>query len=451
MLNASATQLSLMIPFEAAPGATTLTVTWNSQTSSQFPVTLNTVSPALFTLQIGGSLAAALAPSGQTVSYGSPVTPNTAITLFATGLGVTNPAIATPATGATFPIGENPLAVQPGVTIGGLVSTFLAAAYAGPGEVEIAASVPAGLQGTQPVIVSSGTVNSLPVNLPIAGISRVVSNGGFGSSGVAAPGQIATVFANGLGATDQITGFPATNFVGSQVAFNGTPAPLFHLVASGGAQVPTPVEQQIDLLVPQEMPTSGTVNVALTTSTGSVSPVKYPNFPITMAAAVPGLYRIQDPGKTTRFNIIAQFAGTTWLALPASMTAALKLPACTAGTNALSLCGRPATIGDYLVIYLTGLGITTPNGDPNGKPLATSQIPPADGSVLYKTPALPVVTIGGVATTVLYSGLAPGYPGLYQLDVQVPKGVAPGDDVPVQVTMFGNADAATVSVQAQGQ
>lgn len=100
------------------------------------------------------------------------------------------------------------------------------------------------------------------------------------------------------------------------------------------------------------------------------------------------------------------------------------------------------------MIYLTGLGLTTPSGDPNAKPLATNQIPPADGSVLYKTPTLPTVTVGGVPARILYSGLALGFPGLYQLDIQVPAGVGPGDDVPVVVSMLGNTDTATVSVQS---
>jgi len=133
--------------------------------------------------------------------------------------------------------------------------------------------------------------------------------------------------------------------------------------------------------------------------------------------------------------------------LPVSTTAALKAPACTSSTNPLSLCGQPATIGDYLVIYATGLGLTTPNGDPNGKPLPTGVAPPSDGSVLYQTPTLPTVTIGGIATKVLFSGLAPGFPGLYQVDVQVPSGVAYGDDVPVVITMGTASDTATISIQ----
>jgi len=133
--------------------------------------------------------------------------------------------------------------------------------------------------------------------------------------------------------------------------------------------------------------------------------------------------------------------------MPASMAAALNLTACSTMISPLSECGQPAAIGDYLVLYVTGLGVTTPNGNPSGTPLKTGAVPPADGSILYETPTTPTVAIGGIPVTVLYSGLAPGFAGLYQIDFQVPSGVSSGDDVPIVVTMAGNSDSATISVQ----
>jgi adhesin/invasin len=43
-------------------------------------------------------------------------------------------------------------------------------------------------------------------------------------------------------------------------------------------------------------------------------------------------------------------------------------------------------------------------------------------------------TIGGQTATVAFAGLAPGFPGLYQVNVVIPSGVAPGDNVPVVLT-----------------
>jgi uncharacterized protein (TIGR03437 family) len=128
------------------------------------------------------------------------------------------------------------------------------------------------------------------------------------------------------------------------------------------------------------------------------------------------------------------------------MATALKLTGCT-GLPALATCGQPAGAGDYIQIFLTGLGKATPGGDPNGKVLPTGSVAPGDGSVLYKTVQNPAVTVGGVATPVQFSGIAPGFSGLYQVNVQVPGGITPGDDVPIVVSMpNGVSDSVTIAV-----
>jgi len=57
------------------------------------------------------------------------------------------------------------------------------------------------------------------------------------------------------------------------------------------------------------------------------------------------------------------------------------------------------------------------------------------------------VTIGGVEAEVSFSGIAPGNAGQYQINVQVPSGVKPGDDVPLTVTMpDGSTDTVTIAI-----
>ena len=430
-------QIIVQIPYEAPVGATTLTVTFNGVSSAPYNITLTQYCAALLTFGANGNgNVDELQTTGPPVTPGTPAKPGDTLTILATGLGPTSPPTATGVTAT------NPTASPVSMTIGGTNVPAADILYAGvsanvqAGLDIITLKVPNNVQGTQPIVVTVGGVSSSnAVTLPVGGITSLVSNASFGSPGKTAPGAIATIFANGLGKTDQTTGFPSGNFQGVQVTFNGTAAPLFHLIASA-------TQQQIDLLVPDELPTSGTVNVQLSTPTGV-----YPNYTLNMAPASPGLYRIPDPSDPARFNVVAQFANTAWLALPVSETAALGYPACTPSISPLSVCGQPANSGDYLALYVTGLGKTTPNGDPNGTPLATGAIPPANGSVLYETPTMPSVTISGIPATVLYSGLAPGFPGEYQVDIQVPGGVPYGDDVPVVITMGGLSDTATISIQ----
>lgn len=128
------------------------------------------------------------------------------------------------------------------------------------------------------------------------------------------------------------------------------------------------------------------------------------------------------------------------------MAAALGLPGC-AGADPSTACGQPANTGDAITIYLTGLGLATPGGDPNGQPLPTGTLAPTDGSVTYVVVNTPAVTIGGMPATVSQAGIAPGNAGLYYIQTAVPGGLAAGDDVPVVVTMpDGSSDTVTIAV-----
>jgi uncharacterized protein (TIGR03437 family) len=80
--------------------------------------------------------------------------------------------------------------------------------------------------------------------------------------------------------------------------------------------------------------------------------------------------------------------------------------------------GRPAAVGEELVAYAVGLGATNP-AVPAGQP-ATHPVPTVESFTLDSvTP-----TIGGTApnqpVVPLFTGLVPGYPGLYQINFIVP-------------------------------
>jgi minor extracellular serine protease Vpr len=99
----------------------------------------------------------------------------------------------------------------------------------------------------------------------------------------------------------------------------------------------------------------------------------------------------------------------------------------TAGNEITSY--NPATGGQTVVFYVNGLG-PVDHQPPTGQPTPAS---PA-----AQTLAQPTVTIGGQPAVVQFSGLAPGYVGLYQVTVVIPSGLSPGFQ-PVALTINGIA------------
>jgi uncharacterized protein (TIGR03437 family) len=77
----------------------------------------------------------------------------------------------------------------------------------------------------------------------------------------------------------------------------------------------------------------------------------------------------------------------------------------------------PAKAGETILLFANGLG-----------PVDTAQVSgePASSTQLINTTSKASVTIGGVAAQVVFSGLAPGLVGCYQLNVVVPTGVSAG-------------------------
>jgi uncharacterized protein (TIGR03437 family) len=90
-------------------------------------------------------------------------------------------------------------------------------------------------------------------------------------------------------------------------------------------------------------------------------------------------------------------------------------------------------------MFATGDGSRTP-------PEIDGRMP---STVLTKPTLACSVTIGDLNATVTYCGAAPGFAGLFQINVKIPEGAAPGNSVPVRVTV-GTATSqsnATIAVQ----
>jgi uncharacterized protein (TIGR03437 family) len=105
--------------------------------------------------------------------------------------------------------------------------------------------------------------------------------------------------------------------------------------------------------------------------------------------------------------------------VPAVFPAALN-----AVTGSLITQQSPIHPGEYVALFVTGLGATTLR---DGLNWANVQ---------------PEVTVGGQSCAVTFAGRAPGFEGLDQINCQIPFAVQPGDAT--QVTVRSGARAANV-------
>jgi uncharacterized protein (TIGR03437 family) len=105
-------------------------------------------------------------------------------------------------------------------------------------------------------------------------------------------------------------------------------------------------------------------------------------------------------------------------------------------SNTLIGSANPVARSDFFTTYANGLGLFASGGPASGDP--------APASPLTTTAVTPTITIGGQSAQVLFSGLTPGFVGLYQLNVVVPQGSGTGLQ-PMVLTIGG----VTASTQIQ--
>ena len=217
------------------------------------------------------------------------------------------------------------------------------------------------------------------------------------SAGSAVPVVAAVVnaasFETGVAAGGLATIFGA-NLAGGQTATAAYPWPAALQgvrVLLGGSPVPLfyVSDTQINFYVPQSVP-PGPATVTVITPSGARATSE-----VTVNALQPGIF----PGAVLR-------AGT-----------------------ALSAVTTPVHADDYIEIYCTGLGPTQLSGG------------------LQRTLLTPAVFIGAAPLTPLYSGLTPGLQGLYQVNVQIPAGLAPGAQSVLLSIHLAHSNEISIQVQ----
>jgi uncharacterized protein (TIGR03437 family) len=243
----------------------------------------------------------------------------------------------------------------------------------------------------------AGTLTMSPT--PIVTAGGVVHAASNARGAPIAPGGLITLYGTNLSdASGGASTLPLPQQQnGTQVLLGNLPLPI--LYTSSG---------QINVQVPFNTP----VNTQYQISVQRDNVLSLPE-PLLVASAQPGVFTLNQQG--TGQGVIFKSDGVT-LAQP----------------------GTPATQSETVVIYCTGLGAVTP---------VVVDGAPAPTTPLSNTVNLVTVTIGGQSAAVQFSGLTPGYPGLYQINAVVPGGVS-GDAVSLVVTVAGQTSpAVTMAVQ----
>ncbi len=428
----STSSLLAQVPVDIPVGSARVTAMHSGMTTTPFVVTIARFSPAIYYSGTSSFTDSA----GNPITLSHPAIPGAKVSTTAIGLGPTNPPMVTGVMATAPAPTTTPVEVMAGNRM--VTPDFAGLLVGSITDYQVTFKVPPDSQpGPQPVTITVGGATSNTVTLivgPALPQINAIVNGATFKSGTAAPNSFVSLFGSSFGAEDTTANiFPATAFNQVFVLVNGVKVPLYFVAGTKG---------QINLVLPSELAEFGIANVQVTNAEG-VSAA----FQLQLAPDSVGIFRIADPSNAQRMNGAVLFANTAWKVMPLSMAAALGFPSCASVTTA-SVCGQPAKVGDQVQIYLTGLGKATPNGDPNGQVLPTGSLAPADGSVLYKTLQMPKVKIGGIQADVSFSGIAPGNAGQYQINVAIPTGVQPGDNVPLTVTMpDGSTDTVTISVQ----
>lgn len=205
----------------------------------------------------------------------------------------------------------------------------------------------------------------------------------------ATPGSIITIFGTRL--TRGVTGVVAadkvplpTQLQGTSVTVNGIAAPLLSIANVNG-------QEQITLQVPYEVTGQATVAVVVNNNGEGSAPVQ-----VALLPAHPGIFTVDGTAGAILHGSDFQLVSSS----------------------------SPAAKGEVVVLYATGLGPVSP---------APRSGSPALSSPLSLTTFAPVVTVGGIAAEVSFSGLAPGFVGLYQVNLRVSENLPSGNlDVVIQ-------------------
>ena len=86
-----------------------------------------------------------------------------------------------------------------------------------------------------------------------------------------------------------------------------------------------------------------------------------------------------------------------------------------------------------IVLFGTGLGLLTP------------ALPTGEAAKNNSTAVIPTVTVDGKTADVQFTGAAPGFVGLNQVNIKIPAGTRSAPDIPIALSI-GDKQSNTVTI-----
>jgi uncharacterized protein (TIGR03437 family) len=114
---------------------------------------------------------------------------------------------------------------------------------------------------------------------------------------------------------------------------------------------------------------------------------------------------------------------------------------------------NPAARGTVVQLFGTGQGPVDPlvpsgQAAPSSPLVSSVATPTSDGATCLTVQPSVCVAIGSTFGEVIFSGLAPGFVGLWQINVRIPGGAITGDAVPIRAVIRGTpSNQTTLAIQ----
>jgi uncharacterized protein (TIGR03437 family) len=231
------------------------------------------------------------------------------------------------------------------------------------------------------VAIQAPSFSGSGVYLNPTGAVNAASSAPFSSQ--ISPGEFLTLYGSGLsGTTDGATVPYPSQLDNVQVMINKIAAPISY-VSPTQLEVIVPFGLGGQTAVPIQVINNGQISNLITLPVGSTSAGVFTNNPVGGIGYAAALH--------TDYSLVSK--------------------------------SSPAKTGETVAVYLTGMGEVSP---------AVSNGMPASGSQLSYTTATPIAYLLDSAGHYLqarvgFSGLAPGFAGLYQMNITIPSGLVSGD------------------------